>query len=86
MNTEEFPKLSSNNRDELIKHEQSGCYFCIRTFGSGEVTEFTDGGRTALCPRCNVDAVLPGITDAIFLAQGLRRWFTGTKLPNETIR
>lgn len=36
-----------------------GCYHCLAVFPAKEITNWTDGQTTALCPKCSVDAVLP---------------------------
>lgn len=36
-----------------------GCYSCEKIFLTGEITEWVDNGKTAVCPYCGTDAVLP---------------------------
>lgn len=38
-----------------------GCFFCLSLFGPAEIQDWTDDGKTALCPRCGVDSVLPDL-------------------------
>jgi hypothetical protein len=40
-----------------------GCFFCLRTYPSSEIVDFTDQGKTAFCPHCGIDAVLPVVAD-----------------------
>ena len=49
---------SSNNRAELAEGIEAACYHCRSIFKAEEVSEFIDGGETALCPCCGIDAVL----------------------------
>jgi len=71
------PELSSNNRDDVCPGVPCGCYFCLRRFDGGTVVEWVDDEKTALCPFCGVDAVLPAVTDADDLVGANEMWFTG---------
>ncbi len=75
MNVEMATKLSFYNRHSIQRAEKCGCYFCIRVFDSKEVVEWRDNGNTAVCPNCEVDAVLPNVTDEKFLIQAAERFF-----------
>lgn len=55
----EAHKYSIRNIPELAKSKMAGCYYCRSTFQSSAVTETTDNGMTALCPKCGMDSVLP---------------------------
>lgn len=49
------------NRSRVLAAQECGCFRCVSRFPASEVRAFTteeDGRRTALCPRCGVDAVL----------------------------
>jgi hypothetical protein len=50
---------SSLNRAAVNESEQCGCYSCKRIFASNLIREWCDDGKTALCPYCSVDAVVP---------------------------
>lgn len=65
-------KKSRNNRKALETSQLCGCYYCEQTFSPREITVWVDEdkegwGRTALCPRCHIDAVL-GDTQGIGLS------------------
>ncbi len=47
------------NRVAVCESEVSGCYACKRIFSSPMIREWCDDGRTACCPYCHVDAVVP---------------------------
>ena len=55
------------NRGRMAPGTACGCFRCQATFVAGDVRQWVDQGMTALCPRCGVDAVLPGVTDATTL-------------------
>jgi hypothetical protein len=42
--------------------ERCGCFYCLRIFGPGEITEWIDEvdgiGTTAMCPHCGIDSVI----------------------------
>jgi len=52
-------KLAMRNRIPLQNAKNAGCFHCLAVFLPQEVTEYTDQGETALCPKCGTDAVLP---------------------------
>ena len=55
-------KASLENWNEVKRSRRCGCYYCESIFPSSEVTEedwMPDlHGRTVLCPRCGIDAVI----------------------------
>ena len=71
--------MSMLNRDEILRSDVCGCYFCRSTFPATEVADWVDQddagvGRTALCPRCGVDAVVGSasglpVASAAYLAE-----------------
>ena len=48
----------TNNRENLKNGTKCGCFYCTQIFSAEEITDFTDNGKTALCPYCGVDAVI----------------------------
>lgn len=83
MDIEQAPKLSMCNHGEIAEMVQCGCYFCCEVFDGKEVTEWTDENQTAVCPRCGVDSVLPGVTDTGVLLATHERWFTKEGQPKK---
>jgi hypothetical protein len=72
---------SARNREIIAHGGECGCFHCLQTFDADEVTEWVNGGQTALCPRCHIDAVLSSQTDPIdhgFLKRMRARWFEQT--------
>jgi hypothetical protein len=52
---------SSNHEAEIAASEWCGCFYCRRIFRPVEIREWIEefgGGKTALCPKCGIDAVL----------------------------
>ncbi len=69
---------SMHNRPFLTDQVRCGCFHCQQTYTANEIVDWTDGGQTAICPRCGVDAVLSAQTDPLtadFLAEMHERWF-----------
>lgn len=71
-------KLSMLNRGRVSVAASSGCFHCQSTFASGEIRQWVDDRQTALCPRCGIDSVLPGVTDPAILAALHRHRFDVT--------
>jgi hypothetical protein len=61
MSLEELIKLHNcaiNNKKDIDKSDTCGCFYCKKIFYSGDITEWTDEGQTAICPHCGVDSVI----------------------------
>ncbi len=75
----EASEFSIRNREALAQSTLAACYYCQSVFAPAEVSEFADGGETGLCPRCGIDAVLPGNAGYSFSEATLRAlnefWF-----------
>jgi hypothetical protein len=71
-------KKSRNNRQRLVQARRCGCFNCLSEFPASEIAGWIDGGVTALCPVCGVDAVLgfaAAIADREILGEMHARWF-----------
>jgi len=73
-------KHCNNNRDELLRSEIAGCFYCCETFAPVEVEDWVDNEKCALCPRCGIDSVIGSasgypIGDATFLKSMRKLWF-----------
>jgi len=53
------PLIAFHNKNEISFCQECGCYHCLKIFPKEEVKNWTDDSKTALCPYCGVDAVLP---------------------------
>ena len=50
--------LAFDNKSSIESSKQVGCYHCLAIYDSSEVKIYTDGGKTAVCPKCDNDTVL----------------------------
>lgn len=58
------PRVAMHNKSELEKVNECACYHCLRIFNPKEIIEYTDrNSDTAVCPHCDVDAILPVYSD-----------------------
>lgn len=76
MNTDNAPAKAINNADDLTEEDKCGCYHCGMFFTGDKVTEFTDEGKTCLCPECGVDAVLTDNPSLKYVVEAKARWFS----------
>lgn len=53
------------NRQFMTPGTACRCFHCLRVFPADEISHGTDDGKTALCPHCGVDSVLPGGADQL---------------------
>jgi len=61
-------KCSINHREQVLKSDICGCFYCLSIFQPKEITEWVDNwdengeetqeGKTAICPKCGIDSVL----------------------------
>ena len=69
-------KYCYSNKTDIQSSKQCGCFFCVKIFTPGEITEWS--GQTALCPYCGIDSVLPDSRvefDRRFLEGMYKLWF-----------
>lgn len=79
-------KLAMENQAALMAAPRCGCYHCTLVFQPSDINEWVSdaGGRTALCPRCGVDSVIPEteatgpLTEEVLQA-ARNAWFSATK-------
>ncbi len=72
-------KGSSHHRELLAMSRTCGCFHCLSVFGREEIRKWIQRSSTALCPRCEADAVIgdassPGLTRGT-LEEMHKRWF-----------
>lgn len=74
-------QYATGNEELVVRSSLCGCFSCEEIFPPDEIEDWTDDkkGRTAICPHCYIDAVLPDsgpyhVTYA-FLKKMNRRWF-----------
>jgi hypothetical protein len=51
-------KHSANHREEILDSSYCGCFYCLAMYSPRRIKEWTDDGKTAVCPECGTDAVL----------------------------
>ncbi len=84
-------KHSSRHKDEILKSNICGCFYCLRTFSPTEVEDWVDDTvdirnlpelqeSCALCPKCAIDSVIGSssgypVTDLDFLKAMNKYWF-----------
>lgn len=70
---------SSEHRAEIAASEMCGCFYCLAVFRPKEITEWTDGGKTATCPHCGIDSVIGNKSgypiEPEFLRSMHKHWF-----------
>ena len=54
----QLPLFTMKNKNLQGISKNAGCYHCCKIFASVDVKNYTDNGETALCPLCNIDAVI----------------------------
>lgn len=74
MNYYQYHNLSFKNK-EIIRDLECGCFQCIKTFHFNEIKHFTDNEKTALCPFCDINSVIP-VTDINILKEMQFFWFS----------
>lgn len=55
------------NRDLIKKSKKCYCFYCKNTIDAEDMlkptVQYIDGGRTAICPKCGIDSILPDAID-----------------------
>lgn len=54
--------LSSRNYDLLSKSDECACFSCLARLHFNDIVEWLDDepSKTAICPKCSVDSLVPG--------------------------
>jgi hypothetical protein len=72
-------KHCSLHRAEIESSEICGCFYCSETFPPSAISEWIDESRTALCPKCAIDAVIGSASgfpiNVEFLTRMHDHWF-----------
>ena len=70
--------------EEIMKSEICGCFYCLNNYRPDKTLELVDEddsrGKTALCPKCNIDVVLGSesgypVADKYFLQAMYKYYF-----------
>ena len=59
MQLERLHAYSSHNRNMVDEADRCYCFFCKGCVESSEIVDYTDGGKTAVCPLCGKDTLIP---------------------------
>jgi NAD-dependent SIR2 family protein deacetylase len=62
IDVKDAPKHSWNNHTAMSTSTLCGCYKCTTIMKTEEIEEWTDYGKTALCPKCGCDCIIPEST------------------------
>jgi len=74
-------KVSFKNEQLVKKSKMCGCFSCGKIFPATEIVNWAPDGvdRTAMCPYCLIDSVIPDasgwLMDGEFLEEMNRYWF-----------
>ena len=58
----QFKKLhaySSYNKDLIKTADKCYCFYCKSIIAKDDIKNYADNGQTALCPKCEIDAIIP---------------------------
>ena len=58
----EIHRKSSSHEQDIRNSKICGCFYCLNIFSPSEINEWWDeksGSKTAVCPKCGIDAVIP---------------------------
>jgi hypothetical protein len=68
-------EASDHHRDVIEVVDVVTCFYCGHIGHPQDITEWVDGGQTALCPKCGIDSVLPGTYPSEFIVRMTAYWF-----------
>lgn len=54
----EAHKYSSHHKDELLKDDLCGCFYCLKIFHPREIKTWLEDEGTAVYPYCEIDSVI----------------------------
>lgn len=60
-----FHELAMNHKKVIESSQECGCFYCMTIFNPILIKEWVDDSQTALCPNCQIDAVLPQTKELI---------------------
>jgi len=71
INFKKLHYVSGWHEEEILKSNLCGCFNCLSIFPSSEIIEWVEErencprgkGKTAICPKCHIDTVLPDTTE-----------------------
>ena len=60
---ERLHAYASHNKKMIGKSNKCYCFYCKSVFENGEVETYLAEEKTALCPKCGIDSVIPDSID-----------------------
>jgi hypothetical protein len=54
----QFPHFAMKNRQLVEQSTNAGCFHCLKIFSKSDIKDYTDDGKTVICPLCGVDSVV----------------------------
>lgn len=79
MQLERLHAYSANNRSLITVSDRCYCFYCKQSMYRGEIERYIDDGQTALCPHCQIDAIIPDsiaeTVDENIIAEMNEYWF-----------
>lgn len=77
---------ASNHRRQINASTLVGCFSCLAVYPATQISNWIDGGNTAVCARCGVDSVLGDAMGVVvkrhFLEKMQARWFADAAKAN----
>lgn len=82
-NLKEIHELSLGNKDLISISNNVGCFYCLKIFPKNDIMEWVGQEKTALCPHCSIDSLLPD--NMVSLTKNLLKemhnfWFENEKI------
>ncbi len=67
INFKELHLASAWHEKEILESRKCGCFYCLSIFSPNKIEEWIEEskdskrglGKTAMCPNCGIDSVLP---------------------------
>ena len=90
LNVDEAHAHCTGNEEALQTSKLAGCFHCCKTYPPADVREWireNDDRKTAICPKCGIDSVLPLGDESAeactpFLKAMEKRWFKRVSVYN----
>ena len=62
-----------NNFDTVKNSTICGCFHCVEIINKNDINEWTDYGKTAICPKCGRDTIVPQNNSIIINLENLKK-------------
>lgn len=68
----QLSQFAMKNKPLVDISTRVGCYHCCKIFPATEIKEYTDDGKTCICPYCNIDAIVPDSSGYVITEANLK--------------